>query len=135
MSEQPVSKIAAVVLQRPDGRVLLLKRAPTHTTNPGKWCFVTGYVEPGEEPREAAIRELSEELGIQREPVRAGEVVVVHTERGVTLHVYPFLFPVGDITVTLDWEHTDYAWIQPEELSQYDYVQQLDDDLISLGLL
>jgi 8-oxo-dGTP pyrophosphatase MutT (NUDIX family) len=135
MSEQPVNKIAAVVIQRPDGRVLLLKRAPTHTTNPGKWCFVTGYVEPGEAPREAAIRELSEELGIQGEPARAGEVVVVHTERGVTLHVYPFLFPVGDITVALDWEHTDYAWIQPQELSRYDYVQQLDEDLISLGLL
>jgi 8-oxo-dGTP pyrophosphatase MutT (NUDIX family) len=134
MSEVSPKRIAAAVLQRPDGRVLLLKRAPTHTTNPDKWCFVTGYVNPGEDPRDAAIRELREELGLDVQPARAGEIVVVHTA-WATLHVYPFLFPVDVETVDLDWEHTAYAWILPEELYGYDFVQQLDDDLIALGLL
>jgi (d)CTP diphosphatase len=136
MIEQPIiRRVAAVVLQRPDGKVLLLKRAMQHTTNPGKWCFVTGYVESGESPREAAVRELREELKIEAAPARAGEVVVVQIQSGVTLHVYPFLFPVEDVVITLDREHTDYAWIEPEELYGYDHVQQLDEDLISLGLL
>ena len=134
MSGEPPKRIAAAVLQRPDGAVLLLKRAPTHTTNPGKWCFVTGYVNQGEDPRDAAIRELHEELGLEAEPIRAGEIVVVHTS-WATLHVYPFLFRVDVETVEIDWEHTAYDWIKPEELYDYDFVQQLDDDLIALGLL
>ena len=135
MSQRPTKRVAASVLQRPDGKILLLKRAPTHTTNPGKWCFVTGYVDEGEEPRQAAIRELDEELGLKSIPSRAGTVVVVHTERGITLHVYPFLFLVEDRPIQLDWEHVDYVWIEPHDLYQYDYVQQLDEDLIALDLL
>lgn len=129
-----VREIAAAVVQREDGKVLLLKRAPTHTTNPEKWCFVTGYLEPGESPEEAAVRELREELGLQASPARSGRVVVVETGWS-SLHVHPFLFAVPDFPVTLDWEHTDWAWIEPHELYQYDFVQQLDEDLIALGLL
>lgn len=129
-----IRRIAAAVVQRPDGKVLLLKRSPSHTTNPDKWCFVTGFIETGETPRQAAIRELSEELRVDAGPIRAGERVIVYAGWS-TLHVYPFLFKVGNITVHLDWEHTEYTWIEPQEIYQYDFVQQLDEDLIALGLL
>jgi 8-oxo-dGTP pyrophosphatase MutT (NUDIX family) len=128
--------IAAAVVQRPDGSVLLLKRSESHSTNAGKWCFVTGYVEEGEDPAQAACRELREEIKLQAgSPARSGEVVVVRTDWG-TLHVHPYLFPVDqDCDVTIDWEHTTYRWIMPAELADYDTVQQLDEDLVSLGLL
>lgn len=128
--------IAAAVVQRPDGSVLLLKRSESHSINAGKWCFVTGYVEEGEDPTQAARRELREEIELQAgPPARSGEVVVVHTDWGM-LHVHPYLFPVDqDCSVTIDWEHTTYRWIMPTELADYDTVQQLDEDLMSLGLL
>ncbi len=135
MNRPAVRRIAAAILQRPDGKVLLLKRAQTHTSNPGKWCFVTGYIEDHETPLEAAIRELTEELNLEATPVRAGRIVVVHADWGGTLHVYPFLFHVGDIEVRLEHEHTDYRWIEPSEIYGYDFVQQLDEDLKALGLL
>lgn len=135
MSGLPVRRIAAAIVQRPDGKVLLLKRAATHTSNPGKWCFVTGYVEDDEEPRETAVRELEEELGVRALPVRAGRIVVVHTDWGGTLHVYPFLFQVDRLAVQLEHEHTDYRWVDPHEIYNYDIVQQLDEDLMALGLL
>lgn len=122
-------------MQRPDGRVLLLRRAATRRTDPGKWCFVTGYIDEGETPREAAMRELHEELGLAAAPAQEGEVVVVETAEGETLRVYPYLFRVGEVTVTLDAEHDDYAWIEPGEVTRYDIVQQLDDDLRAVGLL
>ena len=134
MEPKPVRDIAAAIVQREDGRVLLLKRAPTHTPGANKWCFVTGYIEPGEDPRDAAIRELREELGVDAEPVRPGRIVVVETS-WATLHVHPFLLAVPDFPVRLDWEHTDSAWIKPQELYEYEFVQQLDEDLIALGLL
>ena len=126
--------VAAAVLMRPDGRVLLLRRSMLHQTNPGQWCFVTGYVKEGEEPGQAAVREVVEELGLEVEIERSGEIVVVETERG-TLHVHPFLCLIDVEEVSLDWEHTDYTWIVPEMVRDYDIVPQLDEDLISLGLL
>jgi (d)CTP diphosphatase len=131
---RPVREIAAAVVQREDGKILLLKRAPTHTTNPGKWCFVTGYLGPHEGPQAAAIRELKEELGLDARPSRSGALVTVDTY-SATLHIHPFLFKVQDFPVTLDREHTDSVWIQPQELPAYDIVQQLDEDLVALGLL
>lgn len=135
MSRPSVRRIAAAILQRSDGKVLLLKRALTHTSNPGKWCFVTGYVEDDETPQEAAVRELEEELGLKAIPVRVGHIVVVHTDWGGTLHVYPFLFHVDNVEVHLEREHVDYRWIEPHEIYGYDFVQQLDEDLKALGLL
>lgn len=134
MSQKPVRDIAAAVLQREDGRVLLLKRAVGHNPGGGQWCFVTGYVEPGEAPDQAASREIHEELGLEVQPVRPGRIVVVELE-AMTLHVHPFLFSVPDFPVSLDWEHTESAWIEPMELYGYDFVKQLDDDLRALDLM
>lgn len=53
-------RVAAGVLFRDDaGRVLLVK--PTYKDG---WEIPGGYVEKGESPRAAAIREVSEELGV-----------------------------------------------------------------------
>lgn len=136
MRGERIVPVVASVVRRPDNRVLLLKRSAHRTRNPGKWCFVTGYVEAGEDLQNAASRELQEELGIIAQPVRAGETVVVHTHWGDILHVVPYLFDVGnDVRLKLDEEHTEYVWIKPEDIYQYSYVQQLDEDLINLGLL
>lgn len=134
MAPKPVRDIAAAVVQREDGRLLLLKRAPTHHPGGGKWCFVTGYVEQGEQPQAAAVRELHEELGLDAEPVKTGRLVIVEID-SATLYVHPFLFTVPDFPVQLDWEHTDSAWIEPGELYNYEFVQQLDEDLMALDLL
>lgn len=128
-------RVAAAVLRRPDGRILLLKRSAAHTSNPGKWCFVTGYVEDQETPEKTAVREVDEELGITTSPVQAGAVVHVHTPTR-ELTVFPFLFDVpGDLAIRLDREHTDFRWILPAEIYSYDIVQQLDEDLMALSLL
>ena len=56
--------VAAAVITRPDGSFLLGQRAPG-TFYPGYWEFPGGKVEAGETPRDALVRELDEELGIQ----------------------------------------------------------------------
>jgi 8-oxo-dGTP diphosphatase len=62
--------VAAGVLIRDDaGRVLLVK--PTYKDG---WDIPGGYVEPGESPAAAAVREMAEELGLHR---IAGRLLVV----------------------------------------------------------
>jgi 8-oxo-dGTP diphosphatase len=68
---------AAVIVAA--GRVLLTQRkSGTHLA--GAWEFPGGKVEPDEDPRDALIRELAEELGVTAE---VGDIVEV------TFHRYP----------------------------------------------
>jgi 8-oxo-dGTP diphosphatase len=55
--------VAAAVILRPDGRVLLAQR-PAGKAYAGYWEFPGGKLEPGETPRHALDRELAEELGL-----------------------------------------------------------------------
>jgi ADP-ribose pyrophosphatase YjhB (NUDIX family) len=58
-------KVAAVVFVEHQGKVLLVRRA----MNPerGKWALPAGYIDDGEDPRAAAIRETREETGLEVE--------------------------------------------------------------------
>jgi 8-oxo-dGTP diphosphatase len=61
--QAPVLRVAAAVLIRDDGRVLLAQRLPG-TPYPGYWEFPGGKLEAGESAHDALVRELDEELGI-----------------------------------------------------------------------
>jgi 8-oxo-dGTP diphosphatase len=60
----PWVEVAAAVMEAPDGRVLMARR-PAGKDYAGWWEFPGGKVEPGETPRHALERELTEELGIR----------------------------------------------------------------------
>ena len=59
--------VAACALVDADRRVLLSQR-PQGKSLAGLWEFPGGKVEPGENPEDALVRELAEELGISVKP-------------------------------------------------------------------
>jgi 8-oxo-dGTP diphosphatase len=63
VSERTIVRVAAAILHRADGKVLLAQRLPG-TPYSGYWEFPGGKLEPGESARDALRRELEEELGI-----------------------------------------------------------------------
>ena len=63
-SNKKIVEVAVAVLQKPDGSFLLAQR-PTGKEYAGYWEFPGGKVESGETPRDALVRELHEELGIE----------------------------------------------------------------------
>jgi mutator protein MutT len=73
--------VVAGVLRREDGCILLAKRRPGGAHG-GLWEFPGGKIEAGETPREALVRELREELGV--EVVAGDELLRVE-------HAYPHL--------------------------------------------
>ncbi len=58
-----ITRVAAAVIVRPDGRVLVAQRPPGRAYE-GYWEFPGGKLEPGETPAHALARELKEELGL-----------------------------------------------------------------------
>lgn len=101
--------------------VLLVRRA-----DDGQWSPVTGIVDPGEEPADAAVRETVEEAGVRARPTR---LAWVHVTPEVT-------YPNGDrsqyvdIVFALDWiagephpadgENTDARWFDRDALPAMD---------------
>lgn len=59
-----IVEVAAAVLEKPDGTFLLAQRPPDKIWA-GYWEFPGGKVEAGESARDALVRELREELGIE----------------------------------------------------------------------
>jgi 8-oxo-dGTP diphosphatase len=59
-----VTRVAAAVVLRGDGHVLLAQRPPGKAYE-GYWEFPGGKLEPGETPAHALARELREELGVE----------------------------------------------------------------------
>jgi len=76
--DTPPIAVVAAVIERPAG-VLLCQR-PDGDHLPLTWEFPGGKIEPGEHPREAVIRELSEELGVLAQVGR--ELAAVHHDYG-----------------------------------------------------
>jgi 8-oxo-dGTP diphosphatase len=96
-----------------DGRVLSALRAGTS----GGWEFPGGKVEPGETDRQAAVRELREELGVEAEiGTPLGQQPM--GERYL-LRVYTGRITAGEPVLR---EHAELRWLGPAELDDVDWL-------------
>ena len=96
-------------------RVLAMQRA-RDTRCPMAWETVHGRIEAGEEPEDAAVREVREETGLEVE--RLYNVTVqpfyLHKTHTVELAVVFAAFVAADAAVTLSEEHSRSEWLKTE---------------------
>ena len=107
---QRIVRVAAAVVVHPDGRVLLAQRPPgKHYA--GYWEFPGGKLEAGEEPADALVRELREELGIA--VTRAAPWIIqefVYPHAHVELHFFRVFGYTGN---PVGHDGQAFAWQRP----------------------
>lgn len=125
---------------RQGGRILLLKRSDKVGAYRGWWHVIAGYLdEPGVAAEQKALVELQEELGIPKEAVedvrRAEPIEAFDPDVAKTWIIHPVLVSVkGNPPIRLDWEHTEYRWVRPEEIAAYHPIPTLLECLRRLGI-
>ena len=102
-------RVAAALLQRRDGRVLLGCR-PLHKDHGGLWEFPGGKLEPGEDWAQALARELDEELGVRPGPAPCW--MCLHRP-GMELRLYRPRYWHGSPQAR---EGQPLAWVRPLQL-------------------
>jgi 8-oxo-dGTP diphosphatase len=103
------------------GKILLLQESTAYEegNQAGKWTEPGGRVHPGEHWREALLREIKEETGLEveiKKPIGVDEWFPVI--RGIPSQVIGTFFEcaAGTDQVQLSQDHSDYKWFDPKEI-------------------
>lgn len=94
---RPVQRTAAYAVVTDPGGDVLLVRASSRSDLVGRWFLPGGGLRHGEHPRDAALRELAEETGLQARravPREATADVIDLPHRGVSLHTLRLIYEV-----------------------------------------
>ena len=104
--------VSTVVYWVASKTILVLKRSDN-----GKWNFPGGKVEPGENLEQAAAREVLEETGLKIKPTRIVHLFSNATDDGGTFIFIMFKAATANSDVKLNKEHSEYRWVNYEQLS------------------
>lgn len=123
MAKEPLTTVIVVkaMILDQNGEVLVLRRSASHPTLAHKPDLPGGQVDGSEELADALIREIAEETGIAVERTYL-KLLYAGTEawRGdnrIRL-LYALRLTEARPTVTLSWEHSEYAWLLADAVAE-----------------
>lgn len=116
---QPPLYCAALVLENPQGEVLIVQR-PANKPMPLLWEFPGGKIEPNERPEATVVRELWEELGLL---IKSEDLSPLN----FTSHTYPSFHVVMFVFHSTKWDgqiilkenQGGFNWVNPHHLDNY----------------
>jgi 8-oxo-dGTP diphosphatase len=117
-----------------DGKILIMKRGSAAPTYPNVWDNLGGHLIERESAEECMIREAKEECGLDVRIKKTGKVYEYVDKYGRSV-VIPYLLESDSNKVKLSFEHTEYKWVEPEELKNLECVPDIIEDCKVFGLL
>ena len=118
-------------------KLLILKRSDKVKSMKGLWAGISGIIEKNEEPLKRAKIEIFEEVGIIEDKitlVRSAKEMRINSPQyeNHEWEIFPFLFEAKNPIIKLNWENSEFKWINKEELKNYDTVPSLQKVLFNL---
>jgi len=106
-------------------RVLLVRRA-----DDGRWAMPGGWVDPGETPEQAVVREVAEETGLRVSAPR-----LLHTERRPASVHYTFGCTLDGGDLRRSDESLEVAFVSPDDIDEWhtDHHERLTSALARLS--
>ena len=123
--------VVEVLILNSKNDILLSQRAGNKKLNPLKWETTQGSVKSGENSKEAAVRELDEELGIRMDTENLNYSKTIKDE---TEHIFKDMFwikkdiKINDIKLA-DGEVIDAKWVTIEEFEKMNKLNQLANNM------
>ena len=122
---------------RDNDKLLILKRSDKVKSMKGLWAGISGIIENNEEPLARAKIEIFEEVGITNDKInliKATEEMRISSPqyKNHEWEIFPFLFEANNPKITLNWENSDFKWINIEELENYETVPSIQKVLFNL---
>jgi len=128
-----IAPVITVFVKHED-KILLLKRSDKVRVYQGKWNTVAGYLDELKPIRKKVLEEIQEELGISKENIMSLHIGKYYkfadAEIGKTWLVNPVSVELKKKPdIKIDWEHTEYKWINPAELKKFNVVSDFERGL------
>nr|AIF17974.1 NUDIX hydrolase [uncultured marine thaumarchaeote KM3_79_H05] len=121
-----------------DNKILILKRSNKVKTMKCLWAGVSGIIEKNDPtPLDRAKTEIWEETGIDEEEIellKSNERIKIESAqyKNHEWNIFPFLFKTKNLEIKLNWENSEFQWIKPNEIKNYETVPELEKILFSL---
>jgi ADP-ribose pyrophosphatase YjhB (NUDIX family) len=129
--ENPLPSVGAIAIK--DGKILLVKRK--YEPEKGSWAPPSGFVESGEDPKTACLRELKEETGTEGRITKIIDVWLEQTEVYADVIVIIYLVEItGGVMVPGD-DADEARFFTQDELPNFHFrcfreaVQKIYEDL------
>ena len=121
-----------------DDKILILKRSDKVKSMKCLWAGVSGIIEKNDTtPLDRAKIEIFEETGINEKEIELlksiEQIKIESTQyKNHVWTIFPFLFKAKNPEIKLNWENSDFNWIEPSQIKNYETVPELEKILFSL---
>ena len=121
-----------------DDKILILKRSDKVKSMKCLWAGVSGIIEKNDTtPLERAKIEIFEETGINEKEIellKSIEQIKIESAqyKNHEWDIFPFLFKAKNPEIKLNWENSEFKWIEPNEIKNYETVPELEKILSRL---
>ena len=121
-----------------DDKILILQRSDKVKSMKCLWAGISGIIEKRDKtPLDRAKTEIREETGINEneiELLKSIEQIKIESAqyKNHEWNIFAFLFKTKNPEIKLNWENSEFQWIKPNEIKNYETVLELEKILFSL---
>lgn len=129
--EKFVVVLTAIIMHPDNTRFLLVKRKEDEEIHGGKWMLPGGKLEKDESLFDALKREIEEEtaIEIENEKEYINDYIFPRPNGELALGITFLVRAINDDVKLNMKEYDDFAWIMPEELDDYDYLEYIKPEV------